>query len=167
MRASKHILIGIPSALAVIMAIVALVWYLVHRSTRDLEVQASRAIVAWVFEDQPITGFESGYVGLSQMCRATRWYVICDFLPQDVSLSDNPRIERVSEGDGLEILEQESDGSENSSFLVIHLRSASRNKVVLAMLTAYGGGLGGHMYEFTFTLADGQLNGIGWYAGGP
>lgn len=58
MEISKRASISALSAIAVVTAIGASVWYFTYQSIRDLEIQASQAIVAWVFEDQPIPGFE-------------------------------------------------------------------------------------------------------------
>jgi hypothetical protein len=187
-KISKTAQVCVLSAVAVIVAIGALVWYSAYRGTRDLEVRASRAIVAWVFEDQSMPGFEDvrqvpgfgehrfsgpggGYVSSDVMREAKRWYVICDFLPQDIPLSDNPRIERISAEEAGAILDQAVLTGEGSFLWIFFSRdrsgrvSVSRNEIKLTAATTYAP-LGGDMYEFTFTMVDGQLNVTGRHAGG-
>lgn len=184
MKKSKRIVIGALSAVAAIIVVGALVWYSAYRRAQDLKVQASRAIVAWVFEGQPIPGFErvdyvpgvgerrySWYAASDAMRKANRWYVVCDFLPQSVVLSDNSKIERISEEEALAILDQAITTREGS-FLFIHFPpdrsergSILRQKIRLNILTSYAV-LGGDIYEFIFTLEDGQMHVTGRHAGG-
>ncbi|MGC9397045.1 MAG: hypothetical protein ACP5J4_19555 [Anaerolineae bacterium] len=176
MRKSRRVVIGVFSAVAVIIAVGALVWYSAYRSTQNFKVQASRAIVAWVFEGQPIPGFKGieqlrGYSSVDVMRKADRWYVICDILPQDISLSDNPRIERIS-AEEAEAIHDQAITTREGSFLWIgftHDRSghvtASSNEIRLTAGVVYAV-LGGDIYEFIFTKVDGQLNVTGKHTGG-
>jgi hypothetical protein len=147
-------------------------------------VRASKAIVAWAFEDQLISGFEeviqvtgvgerrySKYVGSAAMQEASRWYVICDFLLQGVVLSDNPRIERISREEALAILDQAATIDEGSFLFVFPSNrsgrmSVSRNEVRLMVVTRYAA-FGGNTYEFAFTSVDGQLSATRGSSGGP
>jgi hypothetical protein len=185
MRISKRSLIAVLSATATVVAIGALVWYSTYRSTRDLEIQAVRATVAWVFEDQPMPNYEEVVYGVPgtvelrdakykarrAMRAADRWYVICDFLPEGVSLSDNPRIERISEEEGAAIFDQAIDDREGSFLLIVLSRDesgrviASQKRVGLVMFATYAP-LGADMYELIFTRVDGQLNVTGTWTGG-
>jgi len=139
-------------------------------------VQVSRAIVAWVFEGQPIPGFKDmeqlrGFSDVSVMRKADRWYVICDILPQNISLSDNPRIERIS-ADEARAIQDEAIITREGSFLWIGFSydragrvTASSNEIRLTAVVSYAV-LGGDVYEFIFTKVDGQLNVTGRHAGG-
>jgi hypothetical protein len=187
MRISRRVLIGILSAITIVAIIGALVWYSTYRAKRDLEIEAARAIVAWVFEDQPMPNYEEfaygmpvpgtiergdiGYKASASMREADRWYVICDFLPEGVSLSDNPRIERISYEEAQAIRSQAVANREGSFLVIVRSRDesgrvvASENKVGFVMLATHGP-LGADMYEFVFTRVDGQLNVTGTWVGG-
>lgn len=172
MRISR--IVWISTVCIIGMAIGFLVWYLAFQSTLDLKRQAAQAIVAWAFENKPIPGFvedayEGRYVGSDRIRQTKQWYVDCDFLPQHVSLSDDPRLTRVSKEDASEIfrLERESVGSDDSSFLVMRLRSVSRNRIELSVVISYAEGAEGALYDFVFTVVDGQLSGVGNHVGGP
>ncbi len=184
MKISRRVLSGVLSIIATIAVIGAFAWYSTYRSTRALELQATRAVVAWVFEGQPIPNFEEviqvpgveehkydRYGGSAAMREAERWYVICDFLPQGVALSDNPKIERISEEEAVAILDQ-AITTRAGSFLFIYFppdsskrESIARQEIRLNILTSYAV-LGGDMYEFLFTKIDGQLKATGWHTGG-
>ncbi len=181
MRVSKRILIGVLFAIAATIGILA--WYSAYRSTRELELQATRVIVAWAFDGQPMPGFEEveqvpgigevryagGYVSSTRMREADRWYVVCDFLPRDTLLSDDPRIERIPDIDAQFVSQALSTG-EGSFLLIVFLQdesgpvSRSRHEIKLSVITSYAA-LGGDMYEFTFTKIDGQLNVTGRHTG--
>jgi hypothetical protein len=176
MKKPKRIVIGALFAVGVIIVVGTLVWYSAHRRAQDLKAQASRAIVAWVFEGQPIPGFKDieqlqGFSDVSVMRKADRWYVICDILPQDISLSDNPRIERIST-DEARAIQDEAITTREGSFLWIGFSydragrvTASSNEIRLTAVVIYGV-LGGDAYEFIFTKVDGQLNVTGRHTGG-
>jgi hypothetical protein len=130
MNISRRVLLGILSIIAIVAAIGALVWHSTYRATRDMEIQAVRAIVAWVYDEHPTPGFKatiykssvgerkySSCIASDAMRAADRWYVVCEFLPEGVSLSDNPRFERISDEEGAAISSQ-AIADREGSFLV-------------------------------------------------
>ena len=187
MNISRRVLLGALSIITIVAIIGALVWYSTYRAKRDLEIEAARAIVAWVFEDQPMPNYEEfaygmpvpgtiergdiGYKASASMREADRWYVICDFLPEGVSLSDNPRIERISDEEAKVIFDQTMTNRTDSFLWIILSRDesdhvfTSKNRVGLVMFATYGP-LGADKYELVFTRVDGQLNVTGRWAGG-
>ena len=184
MRISRRVLIGILSAITIVAIIGALVWYSTYRAKCDLEIEAVRAIVAWVYDEHPTPGFEatiyessfgeqksSRYPSFAAMRAADRWYVVCDFLPEGITLSDNPRIERISDEEAQAIRSQAVANREGSFLVIVRSRDesgrmvASENKVGFVMLATHGP-LGADMYEFVFTRVDGQLNVTGTWVGG-
>ena len=152
MRIPRGVRIGAICAITIGTAIGLLMWYLAFQSVLDLKRQAARTITAWVFEDKPIPGFvESeyrrgrGYIGSDRVGQTKQWYIDCDFLPQYVSLSDDPGLTRISTEDISERLEREreSPGSKDSAFLVMQLQSVSRNRIEISIMISYSGGTEG------------------------
>ncbi len=108
------------------------------------KVDAARALVAWVVEGRPVPGS-----GLPHTKRPEkqRFFVVCDFLPHEVSLSDDPRVHRLAAEDKKAAFQKHAFDS--TVYVTITVKSDNDNEFVFYFTHLYGG-KGGYSDEYTF-----------------
>jgi hypothetical protein len=122
--------------------------------------QAARDLVAWVVEGRQVPGFGEPYPDAQWMPDQERFFVVCDFVPSDVPLSDDPRVQRVTAEEREAAFKKHR--FQGAAYLHIGLRSESGWVLVVEFTNAFGS-LGAHGYRFEFRRkllglrADGKL----------
>jgi hypothetical protein len=108
--------------------------------------EAARDLVAWIVEGRPVPGFGEPYPDAQWMPRMKRFFVVCDFLPAGVSLSDDPRVQRIPAQQYEEVYKKHR--FDDTDYLFLELKSASETELVLEFSNVFGL-LAGHGYRFT------------------
>jgi hypothetical protein len=110
--------------------------------------EAARRVVAWVVENKPLPGSSAAYPDAESMGRRTRFYVVCDCVPEDAALSDDSRVRRVSASELQDRFEKEgyADGAD---YLVISASGEAERPFALEASNTFGA-LAGHGYRFEF-----------------
>jgi len=111
------------------------------------KIDAARSLVAWIVESRSVPGFGEPYPDARWMTRGKRFFVACDFVPAGVSLSDDPRVQRITaqEYDAVFKKHQFND----TDYMFIELKSESGTKLVLELSNVFGS-LAGHGYRLEF-----------------
>jgi hypothetical protein len=133
-------------------AAIALVWAAVllptYSLTNEDKVQATRAVVAWIAEDQSLPGSFGAYPDAKKMASRKRFIVTCDFLPEGTLISADQRVKRVSLAEYNRLLEEQSFKGE-SDYLLLEVKEDAGNQFVFEASNLFGP-LGGHGYRFVF-----------------
>jgi hypothetical protein len=108
---------------------------------------ASRDLVAWVVEGRSVPGFSDPYPDAKWMPRMKHFYVNCDFLPPDVSLSGDPRVQRITAKEYKQVFAEHK--FDDTDYIEIRLKSESATELVFEFTNVFGS-LAGHGYLFTF-----------------
>ncbi|MEL7500796.1 MAG: hypothetical protein AAFN77_24600 [Planctomycetota bacterium] len=109
------------------------------------------ALVAWTIHGDPLFDFPSGYPDQKLMLDAKRFIVSCDFVPDSVFLSEDKRVFRIDEEDFEETFDAlDFDGN---SYMEIRVIERTENQIRVEF-TNFFGRLGGHGYDFTFTIDE-------------
>ena len=148
-----------------VLLVVALVWLLaiatnfVTLPLRDSDkTEAAQNLIAWIVEGRSVPGFGEKYPDAQWMPKKKRFFVICDFIPPEVSLSDDPRVQRI--------MSQEYDAVfkkhrfDDTDYMFIELKSEAGNQLVLEFSNVFGS-LAGHGYRFEFHRKVWGLRAIG------
>ena len=109
--------------------------------------EAARILVAWIVEGRSVPGFREPYPDAQWMPKRKRFFVVCDFIPAEVSLSDDPRVQRITAKEEEAIFTKYR--FDDTDYMVIELKSESEGELVLEFTNAFGG-LAGHIYRFEF-----------------
>jgi hypothetical protein len=109
--------------------------------------EAAQCLVAWIVEDKTIPGSGEQYPDAKFIPGTKRFIVACDAIPSNVSLSDDPRVIRVSPKE-LQMAFDKANFEENA-YIQIKLASETDRELVLEFQIATGM-LGGHGYRFTY-----------------
>jgi hypothetical protein len=122
------------------------------------KLQAVRMVVAWIVEDKLIDGVER-YPDAEIMKTEERFFVVCDFLLADISLSSDPRVQRVDAAESKSHLEKNlyRDGTD---YLDIKIVSESRTELQLSAANSFGS-LGAHGFHLIFRKKNGKLTAEG------
>ena len=112
-------------------------------------ISAARKIVAWFVTQDRIPGFEEDYIDSHIMKTRTEFIVICDFLPPDCNLSEDPRVRRMTAADYDRRMRQLGTNFHGTDYITIELVERSIFQVDLSVSNVFGM-LGGHGYDFTF-----------------
>ncbi len=112
---------------------------------------AVRKLVAWIVEDATIPGFGERYPDAKFVPDRKRFLFTCDTIPNEASVSYDPRVVRVTPKDfeaamddvGLET------GFGGTVYIGVALVSENEKEIVLEF-AIISGPLGGHGYRFTF-----------------
>ena len=108
---------------------------------------AARTLVAWIVEGRPVPGFGEQYTDAQWMPRQQRFVVICDFVPPEVSLSDDQRVQRITvQEQGAIFKKHRFDATD---YMVIKLELESRSELILEFSNAFGH-WAPHGYRFEF-----------------
>ncbi len=109
--------------------------------------EAARLLVAWIVEGRSLPGFGEEYPDAKRMPGMKRFFVICDFLPADVLLSNHPRVQRISRNEFDSAFEKH--GFKDTDYIFIELKSESGMELMVEFENGFGG-LAGHGYRFEF-----------------
>jgi hypothetical protein len=133
------------AALVVVLAFASIFVTLPLRDSDKAD--AARELVAWIVEGRDVPGFGEAYPDAQWMPKRKRFFVICDFIPPEVSLSDDQRVQRITAQKYDEVFERHR--FDDTDYMVIELKSESPGELVLEFSNAFGG-LAGHGYRFEF-----------------
>jgi len=140
-RRWQWILLG--AALAALLAIGAA--FLPVSVRESDKTDAARYLVAWIVEGRSVPG--SGIPNARWLRHTERFFVQCDFLPPEISLSDDPRVQRVTAEEEKAL--HQKHGFDKTVYIGITLKSENDNEFVLLFSNVYGG-KGGHGDEYIF-----------------
>ncbi len=108
---------------------------------------AARDLVAWIVEGRSLPGFGDAYPDAEWMPERKRFFVICEFIPPEVSLSDDPRVQRIRDQEYDALFKKHR--FDHTDYMFIELKAESPNELVLELSNVFGW-LGGHGYRFDF-----------------
>jgi hypothetical protein len=108
---------------------------------------AARCLVAWIVEGRSVPGFGEPYPDAQWMPKRKRFFVVCDFLPAGVSLSDDPRVERITAQEYDTVFKKHR--FDDTDYMFIEMKSESRFELVVEFSNMFGS-LAGHGYRFQF-----------------
>jgi len=109
--------------------------------------EAARSIVAWIVESRRIPGFWGTYPDARWMRDQRRFFVVSEFLPQSVVLSEDHRVRRITQAQCEQLFEQY--GYDDTDYLVLELKGRSQTRITIEASNMFGG-LAGHGYRFVF-----------------
>jgi hypothetical protein len=114
----------------------------------DDKTSAARSLVAWIVEGRPLSGWGEPYPDAKWMTGREHFLVVCDFLPAGLSLSDDPRVQRVTAKEADEFAKKHRfDGT---AYMAIELKSESGKEMVLEFSNVFSS-TAGHWYRFEFS----------------
>jgi hypothetical protein len=108
---------------------------------------AARNLVAWIVEGRSVPGFGESYPDARWMPKKKRIFVVCDFLPAGVSLSEDPRVQRVTAQEYDEVFKHYRFN--DTDYIFIELKSESASELVVEFSNVFAS-LAGHGYRFEF-----------------
>jgi hypothetical protein len=130
------------------------------RITPEDKAEAVRLILAWLTGDGRIPGFDQDYPDPMKTKDGKPILLVCDFLPADVRLTDNPRFHRVSQAEyDKAVAEDHSDLFEQVR-LRIEVRGDSDQELKL-LVDNHVSAKGGHQYGFVFRKTSQGLTASG------
>jgi hypothetical protein len=136
-------------ALAVVVLVLQVVAaFLLLRSYRLRETdqhEVARVLVAWIVEDERLPGFGEHYPDAQHMPGQIRFFVICDFLPEDESISSDPKVRRIAESEYKAIFKQYGYG--NTDYLAIELKEVTEDSCTFELSNMFSRSAG-HDYQF-------------------
>jgi hypothetical protein len=109
--------------------------------------EAARNLVAWIVAGRTVPGFAEPYPDAQSMPKRKRFFVVCDFLPAGVSLSDDPRVHRITAQEYDEAFKEHA--FDDTDYMFIELKSESEKELILEFSNAFGR-LAGHGYRFEY-----------------
>jgi hypothetical protein len=116
-----------------------------HRETDKTD--AARSLVAWIVEGRSVPGFGEHYPDAQHMPKRKRFFVVCDFLPAGVSVSDDPRVQRITAQEFDDVFKKSR--FDDTDYMFVELKSESGSELVVEFSNVFGG-LAGHGYRFEF-----------------
>jgi hypothetical protein len=108
---------------------------------------AVRRVVAWIVADQRLPGAWERYADAEHMPRMRRFFVVCDFLPADFPISNDPRVRLVSQAEYEALFKKHRWDATDYLFLEREVVENGRYTVELA--NGFGP-LAGHGYRIAF-----------------
>jgi hypothetical protein len=81
------------------------------------------------------------------MPKRKRDFVVCDFLPAGVCLSDDPRVQRIAAQEYYEVFKKHR--FDDTDYMFMELKSESASELVVEFSNVFGS-LAGHGYRFEF-----------------
>jgi len=125
--------------------------------------QAAEALVAWIVNGQSLPGFAEEYPDAQHMPKQKRFFIICDFVPSDVLLSTDSRVQRITEKERETVFK--AHRYDDTDYIFITLKSESSTLIVVEFTNAFGH-VAAHYYSFEFRRklwglrASGKLLGV-------
>jgi len=133
---------------AVAFALLIVASFFVTLPLRDADkTDAARTLVAWIVEARAVPGFGEAYPDAQWMPKKKRFFVVCDFVPAEVSLSDDPRVQRITAQQHDEVFKKHR--FDDTDYMYIELKSESDSALIMEFSNVFGG-LAGHGYRFEF-----------------
>lgn len=108
---------------------------------------ATRHLVAWIVKARPVPGFGEVYPDSQWMPNTKRFFVICDLIPPEVSLIDDPRVQRITVQEYDAVFKKHR--FDDTDYMFINLKSESETGLVLEFSNVLGL-MAGHGYRFEF-----------------
>jgi hypothetical protein len=108
---------------------------------------ATRDLVAFVVEDRPLPGFGEPQFDKGLMRRMHHLFVVCDYLPADVSISRDPRVKRITQAESNAVFKKH--GYNATSYIHINLKSESSMLLTFELWNSFGTE-GAYSYRFEF-----------------
>ena len=106
---------------------------------------AARSLVAWIVEARSVPGFGEAYPDAQWMPKRKRFFVVCDFLPAGVALSEDPRVQRITAQEHDDVFKKHR--FDDTDYMYIELKSESGSELIMEFSNVFGG-LAGHGYRF-------------------
>jgi hypothetical protein len=110
------------------------------------EREAARMLVAWIVEDRAMPGADK-YPDAKIMHEQKHFFVICDYVAPEVSLSTDPRVQRIAQSDYDAVFK--THGFDGADYIRIERKAASKRVLQLVFSNVFGT-LGAHGCEFEF-----------------
>lgn len=126
----------------------------------DIKYDVTILLVGWIVEGRQIPGYSEAYPDAQHMNSREKFYVVVEYLPADVILSNDPRVVRITNERARELFELQGF-EEKSNYLSLSLIEESDNKHVVIGLVNIFDQVAGHGYVFTFEIEDGVIKGEG------
>jgi hypothetical protein len=126
------------------------------------KLDAARKLVALVVEGRAVPGFEDAQHDAEDYYRSKtkRFFITCEFIPPEVSLSGDPRVHRITAQEKDEIFKKH--GFDDTYYMNIALMSEAQHKVAIDFSFIWGP-LAARGFQFEFhrkawgLWANGQL----------
>lgn len=118
--------------------------------TREDKAAAVRLLLGWLTGDERIPGFDRDYPDAYRMKGNATTFLVCDFLPADAQVTENPRFRRISQAEyDKAFADQGMDAYQHGSYLRIVPAGETGQEftfVVENMMNSRAG----HRYRFVF-----------------
>jgi hypothetical protein len=111
------------------------------------KVEAARCLVAWIVEGKSIPGYWDAYPDAQWMLQQKRFFLLCDFVAPEVSLSNDPRVQRIAVEQYREVFDKHHFRDTDYLYLELKFKSQSTLTVELSNVFAPPPAQG---YQFTF-----------------
>ncbi len=150
----KVVKIGCAFMLVSIAGIIATVWLVFFRPTPlkgDLRYDTAVLLVDWIVHGQKLPGYKNDYGAFwkDMVAIKSKFFVTCDFVPQEMSLSNDPRVIRIKREELDRVFDKYEYGKGRYDYLELKFESEDAEKIVVCLSNMYGYA-GGHGYRFTF-----------------
>lgn len=131
-----------------LVTLLAIATIFVNLPLRDSDkTDVARDLVAWLVAGRSVPGFGEAYADAQSMPRQKRFFVICDFIPPEVSLSDDPRVLRITAQQNVEVFKKH--WYDQTAYVHIELKSASATELVLEFSNVFAP-MAAHGYTLEF-----------------
>lgn len=115
-----------------------------------IDERIATSLVSWIVDDQKLPGFDESYVNQGFMKDRSRFIVVCDFVRDDLFLSNDERVYRIEPKDFDSVFD--TLGYEGKhDYIKISISEREDGKIYV-WLTNHYGYLAGHGYEFVFEV---------------
>ena len=124
-------------AAVAVVVLLAIASFFVTLPLREADKEnAARDLVAWIVVGRSVPGFGESYPDAKHMPKMQRFFVVCDFLPAGVSVSDDPRVQRITSQEQHEVFEKHR--FDDTDYIVILLKSESASELILEFGNSFG-----------------------------
>lgn len=125
-------------------------------------VESVRMMVAWIVENRPIPGFAEQDPNAEFIKDEVKEFIVACDIPQDVSVSGDPRVRRVTFNKSRRIYERNHFFGKYGRVDYIHIKHkhSQEGKLIFEMYNGFDENFI-TIYEFEFQRADGKLKGKG------
>jgi hypothetical protein len=134
------------AAVVIVLLIVASIFVTLPLRETD-KMNVARNLVAWIVEGRSLSGFGEDYPDAQHMPKMKRFFVVCNYFPVGASVSDDPRVQRITAQEYEELFKKHR--YDDTDYMFIELKSESATELVVEFSNVFGG-LAGHGYRFEF-----------------
>jgi hypothetical protein len=144
-----------------IVLLVTLIFLPSYRITDSDKIEAVIYIVAWISEEKPIPGFDQEYPDWD-IIKKKQILVVCDFLPSSVTISLNPRVQRISVDEYQKKMREK--GFEGIDYLVLKIQGENSFQLSVEASNRFGISAGhGYLFSFSKKIYGLKVNGkLSW-----